>query len=139
MNIVEISEEIYTYTSGYPFLVSAICKQIDEELDQDWTVNGVRQAVQVLVKEKHTLFDDLSKNLENNKELYDLIYDVLIIGRKRTFIIGNPTIELGVRYGYIKQSEQTIRVSNKIFEIITCNYFISKYKSLSPIQVKGVL
>lgn len=139
MDIVEISKEIYHYTSGYPFLVSTICKHIDEEFDQDWTINGVRQAVQVLVKEKNTLFDDLSKNLENNKELYDLIYDVLIIGRKRTFTIDNPTIELGVRYGYIKQSEQTIRVSNKIFEIRMCNYFISKDESLNPNQVKGVL
>ncbi len=139
MDIVGISEEIHQYTSGYPFLVSSICKYIDEELDREWTINGVRQAVQVLVKEKNTLFDDLSKNLENNKELYDLIYDILIIGRKRTFTIDNPTIELGVRYGYIKQSEQGIMVSNKVFEIRMCNYFISKDESLNPNQVKGVL
>ncbi len=139
MEVAAISEEIYRYTSGYPFLVSKICKYIDEKLDQDWTVKGVQKAVQMLVKEKNTLFDDLSKNLENNKELYDLIYDVLIIGRKRTFAIDNPTIELGVRYGYIKQQEQAIRVSNKIFEIRVCNYFISKDESINPNQIKGVL
>ncbi len=139
MEITAISEEIYRYTSGYPFLVSKICKYIDEKLDKDWTVRGVQKAVHMLVKEKNTLFDDLSKNLENNKELYDLIYDVLIIGRPRTFSVANPTIELGVRYGYIKQSEQTIMVSNKIFEIIICNYFISKDESINPNQIKGVL
>lgn len=33
MDIVRISEIIYEYTSGYPFLVSKICKLIDEEVD----------------------------------------------------------------------------------------------------------
>lgn len=32
MDVREVSEEIYRYTSGYPYLVSAICKILDEEL-----------------------------------------------------------------------------------------------------------
>jgi hypothetical protein len=92
MNIVEISDEIYNYTSGYPFLVSGICQYIDEELNEDWTIHGVREAVRILLSEKNTLFDDLFKNLENNKNLYKLIYDILIVGNKRTFTPDNPTI-----------------------------------------------
>ena len=54
MDLQAVSEEIYAYTSGYPVLVSAICKYIDEDLDSDeefenqeqmWSKEGVVHAV----------------------------------------------------------------------------------------------
>jgi hypothetical protein len=126
MSIAAISEEIYNYTSGYPFLVSRICKCIDGELDKDWTPVGVQNAVKKLGIEKNTLFDDISKNLENNKKLYDLVYDILIVGNQRLYSINNPTVNLGVMYGIIKESNRNMCVSNKVFEMIICDYFISK-------------
>ena len=32
MDIVEMSDRIYAYTAGYPYLVSRLCKLIDEEV-----------------------------------------------------------------------------------------------------------
>ena len=61
MDIKAISEEIYKYTTGYPFLVSAICKLIDERLDRSWTTDGVIEAVKVILVGDNTLIDDLSK------------------------------------------------------------------------------
>ena len=126
IDIALISEEIYSYTSGYPFLVSRICKHIDEKLDKNWAVDGVREAVKILLAEKNTLFDDLFKNLENSKALYKLIYDVLIVGSKRIFNPDNPTLNLGLIYGIIKESGRYAIISNRIFEIRICDYFISK-------------
>ena len=126
MNITEISGEIYGYTSGYPFLVSRICQHIDEKIERKWTIEGVREAVKIILHEKNTLFDDLFKNLENNQDLYDFIYDILITGRQRTFSGGNPVIDLALTYNIIKKENEKITVSNKIFEIIICDYFISK-------------
>ena len=37
MDIADVLDEIYQYTSGYPYLVSAICKYLDEELTDAWT------------------------------------------------------------------------------------------------------
>jgi len=34
MDILAVAEEIYQYTSGYPYLVSAICKLLDEKLPE---------------------------------------------------------------------------------------------------------
>lgn len=54
MDVQAISEEIYQYTSGYPVLVSSICKCIDEELADEeefedlsvaWTKEGITKAV----------------------------------------------------------------------------------------------
>jgi hypothetical protein len=139
LDITVIADEIYKYTNGYPFLVSAICQIIDEILNKDWTLLGVRQAISLLLKEKNTLFDDLTKNLENNEKLYALIYDILITGRERTYDIGNPTIETAVMYGIIMESQPGIAIANKIFEIKICNYFITKDEESSLRQITNVL
>lgn len=55
MDITAISEEIFSFTSGYPFLVSKICQHIDEKMDEDWTVYSVCKAVKMLLNEKVSL------------------------------------------------------------------------------------
>ena len=126
MDIAGISEEIYKYTSGYPFMVSRICQCIDEELGSCWTADGVRDAVSILLSEANTLFDDVFKNLENNKELHDFIYDLLIVGETGAFVTDDPVISTGLMYGFLKKNGDKISVANKIFEIRMANYFISK-------------
>jgi hypothetical protein len=139
MDMAAIAEEIYQYTGGYPYLVSNICKHLDEELNKDWTLAGVRQAVKNILQQENTLFDDLFKNLENNQKLYNLIYDVLIIGRERTFDNSNPTIKMAAMYGIIRAAGQGVSIANKIFEIKICNYFITKDEESSDKQITRVL
>ncbi|MCL2814978.1 MAG: AAA-like domain-containing protein, partial [Oscillospiraceae bacterium] len=126
MDIPAVSDEIYNYTGGYPFLVSRICQHIDEKFDKEWTTDGIREAVKIMLAEKNTLFDDLFKNLENNKDLYSVIYDILIAGTQISFNADNPTLDLGMVYGIIKEFERYVNISNRIFEIRICDYFISK-------------
>ena len=141
MNITEISEEIYSYTSGYPFLVSRICQHINNKLNKDWTVNGVREAVKLLIDEKNTLFDDLFKNLENNAELYNFIYSLLIVGEHKTYSANNPTISFGEMFNIIKRQNGKITISNKIFEIVISDYFVSKDESnqRKPVERSGII
>ncbi|HAN09556.1 MAG TPA: AAA family ATPase [Clostridiales bacterium] len=116
MNIGGISEEIYSYTSGYPFLASKICKLMDENLDKKFTSEGLQEAVKTILNEKNTLFDDLIKNLENNKELYDSVYNQLILGQEYTFNIDNSTTSIGSMFGIFRQQNGKRVIHNKIFE-----------------------
>lgn len=50
MDIKAISEEIYRYTNGYPFLVSYICKLIDEQFSGQWDADGILRAVKYIVQ-----------------------------------------------------------------------------------------
>jgi len=139
MNIPLIAGEIFNFTSGYPFLVSRICQCIDEELNQDWTFHGVQEAVQISLSESNTLFDDMIKNMENNRDLYDFLYDLLFIGREYEFNADNPIIALGLMYGYIQKSERNkAKVANRIFELRMYNYFVSK-NATSKKLITGVL
>ena len=76
LDINLLSKEIYKFTSGYPFLVSRICEIIDEKIipnrDEAWTKEDIQRSIKILLEENNTLFDDLIKNMENNKELYQL-------------------------------------------------------------------
>jgi len=141
MDITAISEEIYKYTSGYPFLVSRICQCIDESLDKDWTVNGVRKAVRILLDEKNTLFDDVFKNLENNKELNKFIYELLILGAFKPYVNYDPVVSTGDRYGFFKKQingSDRVAISNKIFELLMTDYYIAK-DLRDKKQITGVL
>ena len=126
IDISVISNEIYSYTSGYPFLASRICQHIDEKLDKDWTIEGVQKAVRVIVNTASTLFEDVFKNLKNDTELHDYIYGLLIKGKMQPFVIHDPIIAAGVRYGYFKSVDDRVAISNKIFELAMTEYFISK-------------
>ena len=128
MDIAAISEEIYSYTDGYPFMVSRICQCIDEELNKDWDLNGVRKAVKILLEEKNTLFDDVFKNLENDRELSKYIYDLLILGDSKPYVIYNPLVSVGDRYGFFKKQDNgspKVAISNRVFELYMTDYFIS--------------
>ena len=139
MDIARLSQEIYGYTNGYPFLVSRLCKHIDEKLNKNWTVGGVQKAVQILLLEKNTLFDNLFKNLENNAELYELMYNILIVGEDVRFNPDNPVLDIAFMYGIVKRSGLLVRIANRIFEIRICDYFISKDELKKKKKGNGVL
>lgn len=141
MNITIISEEIYSYTGGYPFMVSRICQCIDEDLEtKAWTVDGVQSAVKIMLNEKNTLFDDMRKNLENHEELREFIRSILIDGETKSYRIDNPVIDFGTMFGYFHNVCGKVAILNKLFELRMTNYFISKNESdFSVRRITGVL
>ena len=124
MDVSLVADRIYYYTSGYPFLVSKLCKMIDEN-DLGWAQGSVDDAVKELVKERNTLFEDVSKNVLNNQELGDIVREILLRGKDVLFSIFNPAINLGVMYGIITKKEGKIALSNIIFETVLYDLFIS--------------
>jgi hypothetical protein len=122
MDIREISVRIYKYTNGYPFLVSKICKLIHEELDGDWTADSVHKAVKLLTVEQNTLFDDLSKNIFNNRKLRELVYAILIDGVEIPFSIRQPEVELGAMYGILADHGGQTVIANEVFELVIADF-----------------
>ncbi|MCL2099573.1 MAG: GxxExxY protein [Oscillospiraceae bacterium] len=136
MDIQEISEKIYDCTSGYPFMVSRICQCIHEELNKNWTADGVLKAVNVLLSEANTLFDDMKKNIEAYPDLKFFLRGLLFYGETKTFNIDNNTVNLGYMFGYLKNENGRAEVSNKIFESRIYNYFISESENSGEVKIK---
>ncbi len=125
MNIAEMSELIFDYTSGYPFLVSYICKLLDEK-KYSWTREGLQEAVKILVKGPNTLYDDMIKQVTEYQELSRMLQNILFRGMEYPFHEYNQVINIGKMLGFIEDKEGIAVVSNRIFEMQLYSYFIAE-------------
>lgn len=134
MNIKEIADRIYYYTSGYPFLVSKLSQIIDQEIIQcqnkdSWQLEDVDAAVNKLLKKSNTNFESLIKNLENNEKLYNLVHDIIVEGKEISYNKDNPVINLGDLYGIFENKEGLLKIHNRIYEQRIYNYMISRIET----------
>ncbi|OQY47615.1 MAG: hypothetical protein B6242_04675 [Anaerolineaceae bacterium 4572_78] len=145
LDMQSIAEKLYYYTSGYPYLVSKLCKFIDEDIvsqreDKGWAVADVEEAFKMITNEGYTttLFDSLGKNLENNQELYNWISRIVISGDSLPFNIINPVVNLGYLYGIIVASERgRCQIHNRVFEQKIYFYMLSKLLQTKYRDVNG--
>lgn len=134
MDITEMSELIYTYTSGYPYLVSGLCKIIDEDIagsgefpdeSSAWSRNGFYEAEKRIVKEDNPLYESLLGKLRLYPELKTVLYELLFNGRSIPYIATSDYIKDAAMFGFIKNENDTAVISNRIFESVLYNTFIS--------------
>lgn len=135
MDIRKISQLIYDYTSGYPYLVSRMCQIMDERiLGTDefltnvlvWTKEGVLEAVKLLLKEPNTLFDDMTKKLLDYPKLKEMMQSILFSGVSFPFKRETPLIDLGVTFGFLKDNHGIVAISNRIFETQLYDLFLAE-------------
>ena len=133
MEAPAIAEKLFYYSSGYPYLVSKLCKFIDERIlpsrqAQNWRVEDVDDAFKLIVNGAYstTLFDSLTKNLEHHPELYAKVFDLVINGKSFPFNPQVPVIHLGQLYGILAPSEEGCKIHNRIFEQRIYDYMATK-------------
>lgn len=89
MDVGFISQMLYDYTSGYPYLVSRLCQLVDERVADGmeccdkkaaWTRTGILEAVRIILKEPNTLFDDMIKHLWEYPRLNTMLQNILFQG-----------------------------------------------------------
>ena len=126
MDIQKLSQLIYAYTSGYPVLVSSICKYMDEKFG--WETKRVSDAVKLILKENNALFESLINKIEDNQELYDYLYQILILGRKISYNPDDSVIRLAMMYGFLKEENGSVVIANRIFETRLYNAILTTKK-----------
>lgn len=148
MNITAMSQLLYDYTSGYPSLVSRLCKIMDERIAgipgyadkvDVWTKEGFLEAMKILLKEKNTLFDDMVKKLSDYPELKRVLYNILFVGSRYSYEADNSILNIGIMFGFLKDSQNTIVIANRIFETKLYNLFISEEEVHSSIYNVAVM
>ena len=95
MKIEEMSQLLYDYTSGYPYLVSGLCKNMDEEIagtesfpdkSSAWTRAGFEEAVKLLVGDNNPLFQSLTGKLSDDPMLRTVLYELLFTGKTIPYV-----------------------------------------------------
>jgi AAA-like domain len=143
MDFQAIAERLFYYTSGYPFLVSKLCKMLDEDgiplvKQGEWHPEDVLTAFNILIQEKNTNFDSLVKNLEDNQPLYDLTQQVILNNDSIPFNAHNSTIELGIVYGIFAPksgNDDRLKIHNRVYRELLANYM--SIKTLIGMYTRG--
>ncbi len=146
MDIKCVSEEIYRYTSGYPVLVSSICRQLDEKIigsdgfetmQKTWTNDGVAAAVKRILKDGTLLFESMVKQLDIYPDLYKIVEDIIYCGKKIPFSLEEKSINLGHMFGYLKEENGHVAIANRMFEMCLLNMFMAKEAIHSDVYARG--
>ena len=135
MDVREIAALIYDYTSGDPFLVSRICKLMDERIAGSrefpdkrdaWTKEGFLAAVRILLSEENTLYESLDNKLNDYPELKRVLKELLLKGRTTEYVPGDAGIRMAVMFGFVTLKSGIVTVSNRIFETRLYNGFLAE-------------
>ena len=146
MDIKELSGLLYDYTSGYPYLVSRLCKFMDEEIagtehfpdkSSAWTKKGFLEAVKLLTSDNNTLFQSLTGKLAEYPMLRTVLYELLFTGKQIPYVPQNQYIEMAAMFGFIKNRGGTAVIANRIFETVLYNLFISEEFATSKMYDAG--
>lgn len=140
MNVEGMSELLREYTSGYPYLVSAICKELDEDIskrsefdsiEKAWTKSGFLEAVKVLLADENPLFDSLTDKLNAYPELKNVIYRLLFQGQSIAYNPDDESIKTALMFGLIRVENSNVVIANRIFEIRLYNMFLTSAEEQS--------
>jgi len=133
MDTGAIAKLIREYTNGYPFLVSRICQLIDEyvarrlnNLSEAWSIQGLDEAVKLILAEDNTLFQSITGKLFNYPEMKASIRSILMEGTRLTWNPDQEDIQQLKMYGLIRNDHNTVSVANRIFETRLYNLFLSE-------------
>lgn len=104
MDVETVAGIICQYTSGYPYLVSLICKILDETLMER----------------------SMARQLDLYKDLRRMIGDILYQGKRIPFSPDIKSVSMGLMFGFLKEKEDQVVVANRIFEMRMLKMFIAE-------------
>ena len=146
MDIYAVAEEIYAYTSGYPVLVSTICKYIDEDLSGSedfespkatWSKEGVAEAVKNMLKVSTPLFESMVRQLDLYKELRVMLENIIYQGLKIPFSPDEKAVSMGLMFGFLTEKNGQVAIANRIFEMYLLNLFMTEEAGKSEVYAQG--
>ena len=132
MDIDDVAQTIEDYTSGYPFLVSRICQLLDSDDSVPWNRHGVGEIVRRILIEKNTLFDSLMGKVHDNDKLREILQHILFSGETMTFNAYDIGVSDAQMFGLVRNNNGTMQISNRIFETLLYNFFLSQEELNSP-------
>jgi hypothetical protein len=82
--------------------------------------------VKIILNESNTLFESLVNKLTDYQEIRSLIYEILFMGKDISYNALNKSVEIARMYGFVVNDNEKVAISNRIFETILYNYFLSE-------------
>lgn len=132
MDVGAMAGLLWDYTRGYPFLVSRLCKLMDEEIgggseskSAAWTKEGFLEAVRMVLAEKNTLFESLIGKLSEYPELNSMLRALLFEGKSFVYNPDDSAVDMASIFGFVKNDRGSVMIANRIFEMRLYNFYLS--------------
>ena len=132
MDVGAMAGLLWDYTRGYPFLVSRLCKLMDEEIgggseskSAAWTKEGFLEAVSMILAEKNTLFESLIGKLSEYQELNSMLRALLFEGKSFVYNPDDSAVDMASMFGFVKNDRGSVMIANRIFEMRLYNFYLS--------------
>ena len=140
MDICKMAGLLYDYTSGYPYLVSRLCRFMDERIpDNAWTPEGFLSAVKMLLEDQNPLFQSLMNKLNDFPELNQVILRLLFQGKSIVYNADDAAVQNARMFGFVKVKDSVVMLANRIFEMRLYNKFLLDFKEQnSEIYTEGM-
>ena len=134
MDTRAIAKKIRGDTNGYPYLVSRICRYLDEKmvpgeyasLREAWTLDGVEMAIKCIVLESNALFASLIEKLTAYPRLCLALKRLLFQGETMGYEEDYPPHAQLLMLGFARGDCDMLVIDNRIFEMRLYRYFTSK-------------
>lgn len=107
MNTAEMAGMLYDYTSGYPYLVSRLCKLMDEQ------VKGSLE------------FPDARLAWTKKGFLAAVLQELLFYGKEIAYVPGTRYVEMALMFGFLKKTGGCVTIANRIFDVLLYNFFLT--------------
>lgn len=83
------------------------------------------KCIKYIVTESNTLFESLIHRLTESSHLKDMLYKILFEGKVYSYNPLNHDIEIAKMYGFVRNKNGEVEISNRIFETVLYDYFLS--------------
>ena len=90
-----------------------------------------------MLKEPNTLFDDMTKKLLDHPQLKEMLQNILFTGIDFPYKRETPIIDLGVTFGFLKDKNGIVAVSNRLFETQLYEIFLSEIAINNPMYYRN--
>lgn len=129
MDIWKVSRMLWDYTGGYPYLVTRLCKWMDDSGKADaWSKEGILEAVRILLSERNSLFDSLTEKLTAYPQLKEMMEALLFQGQSIAYNPDDDEVGMALMFGFIKTDGSLVSIANRIFEMRLYNLFLTTPK-----------
>lgn len=129
MDLCQMAQLLYDYTSGYPYLVSRLCMLMDERIaEHAWTKEGFLSAVKMLLEDDNPLFQSLMNKLNDFPELNHVISQLLFQGKDIAYNADDPAVQNAKMFGFVKIINSNVLLANRIFEMRLYNRLLLDFK-----------
>lgn len=72
------------------------------------------------------IFEDMAKKVKDYPNLGTMLRDILFCGKGIPFNLGTELVSIGAMFGFLKDEDGRVAISNRIFEIWFYNLFIAQ-------------